>query len=124
VCSSDLGGFINITQNTRDLYFLGTFTSGPQQIEINNGELQIIKNGPVKKFLRQVQQITFNGEYAIKPGHSVTFITERAVFLLTARWTEANRDCPRRRSAKRYSCTDGVQTRNRQQPDADGPAAV
>ena len=78
------GGFINITQNTRDLYFLGTFTSGPQQIEINNGELQIIKNGPVKKFLRQVQQITFNGEYAIKQGHSVTFITERAVFLLTA----------------------------------------
>lgn len=78
------GGFINITQNTRDLYFLGTFTSGPQQIEINNGELQIIKNGPVKKFLRQVQQITFNGKYAIKQGHSVTFITERAVFLLTA----------------------------------------
>ena len=78
------GGFINITQNTRDLYFLGTFTSGPQQIEINNGELKIIKNGPVKKFLRQVQQITFNGEYAIKQGHSVTFITERAVFLLTA----------------------------------------
>ena len=38
----------------------------------------------MKKFLHQVQQITFNGEYAIKQGHSVTFITERAVFLLTA----------------------------------------
>ncbi|MBN0986524.1 acyl CoA:acetate/3-ketoacid CoA transferase [Amphritea pacifica] len=78
------GGFINITQNTRDLYFLGTFTSGPQQIEINDGQLQVIKNGPVKKFLRQVQQITFNGEYAVKQRHSVTFITERAVFKLTA----------------------------------------
>ncbi|WP_428036499.1 acyl CoA:acetate/3-ketoacid CoA transferase [Amphritea sp.] len=78
------GGFINITQNTHDLYFLGTFTSGPQQIEISNGKIQIIKNGPVRKFHRQVQQITFNGEYAIQQGHSVTFITERAVFLLTA----------------------------------------
>ena len=77
------GGFINITQNTQDLYFLGTFTSGPQQVEINGGELQVIKNGPVKKFLRAVQQITFNGEYAIKQGQSVTFITERAVFKLT-----------------------------------------
>ncbi|GGK78593.1 acyl CoA:acetate/3-ketoacid CoA transferase [Amphritea balenae] len=77
------GGFINITQNTRDLCFLGTFTSGPQQIEIHNGELQVIKNGPVKKFLKQVQQITFNGEYAIRQGQSVTFITERAVFILT-----------------------------------------
>lgn len=79
------GGFINITQNTRDLYFLGTFTSGPQQIEINNGQLQIIRNGPVKKFLRQVQQITFNGEYAFRQGQNVTFITERAVFVLTAK---------------------------------------
>lgn len=77
------GGFINITQNTRELFFLGTFTSGPQQIEINKGELQIIRNGPVKKFLRQVQQITFNGEYAFQQGQKVTFITERAVFVLT-----------------------------------------
>ncbi|WP_417225234.1 acyl CoA:acetate/3-ketoacid CoA transferase [Amphritea sp.] len=78
------GGFINITQNTRDLYFLGTFTSGPQQIDIDNGAIKIISNGPIKKFLKQVQQITFNGEYAIQQGHRVTFITERAVFVLTA----------------------------------------
>ncbi|MEH6577268.1 MAG: acyl CoA:acetate/3-ketoacid CoA transferase [Amphritea sp.] len=77
------GGFINITQNTADLYFLGTFTSGPQQIEINNGALQVIKNGPVKKFLKQVQQITFNGRYAMSQQQRVTFITERAVFVLT-----------------------------------------
>lgn len=78
------GGFINITQNTQELYFLGTFTSGPQQIEINSGELNVFKNGPVKKFLKQVQQITFNGQYAIEQGQKVTFITERAVFILTA----------------------------------------
>ncbi|BBB27515.1 acyl CoA:acetate/3-ketoacid CoA transferase [Amphritea japonica] len=78
------GGFINITQNTQDLYFLGTFTSGSQQLEIHNGELNVIRNGSVKKFLKQVQQITFNGQYAIEQGQKVTFITERAVFILTS----------------------------------------
>lgn len=77
------GGFINISQNTRDLYFLGTFTSGEQQIEIDNGQLTIIKNGPIRKFLAQVEQITFNGEYALACGQHVMFITERAVFRLT-----------------------------------------
>lgn len=77
------GGFINITQNTQDLYFLGTFTSGPQQIDIVDGEIRVIKNGPVKKFLKQVQQITFNGRYAMQQQQRVTFITERAVFVLT-----------------------------------------
>ncbi len=77
------GGFINITQNTQDLYFLGTFTSGPQQMSFDNGELQILENGKQKKFCAAVQQITFNGEYAAERQQQVTFITERAVFRLT-----------------------------------------
>ncbi|MGY8870271.1 MAG: acyl CoA:acetate/3-ketoacid CoA transferase [Pseudomonadales bacterium] len=77
------GGFINITQNTRDVYFLGTFTSGPQTLEINNNQLTIIENGPIKKFLAAVEQITFNGQYAIEKQQNVMFITERAVFKLT-----------------------------------------
>lgn len=79
------GGFINISQNTRDLYFLGTFTSGPQQLNITEHHLNVITNGPVKKFRQAVQQITFNGEAAINRGQRVMFITERAVFRLTAR---------------------------------------
>ncbi|SIS93583.1 acyl CoA:acetate/3-ketoacid CoA transferase [Neptunomonas antarctica] len=78
------GGFINITQNTQDLYFLGTFTSGVQQLEIHNNQLSIIKNGPIKKFLGAVEQITFNGQYALEKQQNVMFITERAVFKLTA----------------------------------------
>ncbi|MEM5536599.1 CoA-transferase [Neptuniibacter pectenicola] len=77
------GGFINITQNTNDIYFLGTFTSGKQQLDVINGELNIITNGPLKKFKTAVQQITFNGHYAIECQQKVTFITERAVFKLT-----------------------------------------
>jgi len=79
------GGFINITQNTQDVYFLGTFTSGKQQIDVADGLLKITENGPLKKFKKSVQQITFNGEYAIRSRQRVTFITERAVFKLTAK---------------------------------------
>lgn len=79
------GGFINISQNTRDLYFLGTFTSGPQQIEISDHRIRVIQNGPVKKFRTAVQQITFNGEAACRNGQRVMFITERCVFVLTER---------------------------------------
>lgn len=77
------GGFINITQNTQDVYFLGTFTSGPQTLEISTNQLVIIKNGPIKKFLAAVEQITFNGQYALEKQQNVMFITERAVFKLT-----------------------------------------
>ncbi len=76
------GGFINISQNTRDLYFLGTFTSGAQQLEISDHSLKVISNGKVRKFRSTVQQITFNGEAATQRGQRVMFITERAVFRL------------------------------------------
>lgn len=77
------GGFINITQNTRDVYFLGTFTSGKQQLDISDYGLKVIENGPLKKFKKAVEQITFNGEHAMQQQQRVTFITERAVFKLT-----------------------------------------
>lgn len=77
------GGFINITQNTQDLYFLGTFTSADQAVEINDHQLKVIKNGAVQKFCQQVEQITFNGQHALACGQNVLFITERAVFKLT-----------------------------------------
>ncbi|MDI3325058.1 CoA-transferase [Pontibacterium granulatum] len=77
------GGFINITQNTRDLYFLGTFTSGPQELEIQDHSIKVASNGPMRKFLKSVQQITFNGDAAVRNGQRVLFITERAVFRLT-----------------------------------------
>ncbi|SKA12576.1 propionate CoA-transferase [Oceanospirillum multiglobuliferum] len=77
------GGFINITQNTQELFFLGTFTSGSQQLSFENEQVQVIRNGSQKKFCNKVQQITFNGQYACEQGQKVTLITERAVFCLT-----------------------------------------
>lgn len=77
------GGFINISQNAREVYFMGTFTSGPQQIELLSDGLKVLSSGPVKKFVPQVQHLTFNGQRSLQTGQKIYYVTERAVFRLT-----------------------------------------
>ncbi len=78
------GGFINISQNAREVYFMGTFTSGRQQVELLDEGLKVVANGPVKKFVSQVQHLTFNGQRSLQTGQKIFYVTERAVFRLTA----------------------------------------
>lgn len=78
------GGFVNISQNTRKVFFCGTFTADGLKEEIKDGKLVILQEGRSKKFRQKVQQITFSGNYALESGQEVTFLTERAVLELTA----------------------------------------
>lgn len=76
------GGFINITQTAPIIVYCGTFTAGGLKLEINEGKLNILQEGKVKKFKKSVEQITFSAEYAKQTGQKVIYITERAVFEL------------------------------------------
>ncbi|BEP58826.1 MULTISPECIES: acyl CoA:acetate/3-ketoacid CoA transferase [unclassified Variovorax] len=76
------GGFINITQNSRVVVFVGTFTAGGLDIAVEDGRLLIRKEGRAQKFVRQLDQVTFSGAYALKRGLRVLYVTERCVFKL------------------------------------------
>jgi propionate CoA-transferase len=76
------GGFINITQSTENVAFVGTFTAGGNKYEIGDGKLKILQEGKNIKFKNKVEQVTFSGEYAVETGKNILYVTERAVFKL------------------------------------------
>ena len=74
------GGFIDISQCTKKIVFCGTLTAGGLVEEIKDGNLVIVKEGRQKKFLGEIEQITFSADMVEKFGQDVLIVTERCVF--------------------------------------------
>jgi len=75
------GGFINITQNSKKVVYCGNFMAGAET-KVENGKIKIVKEGKKKKFIQDVEQITFSGKYASSTDQPVLYVTERGVFEL------------------------------------------
>lgn len=76
------GGFIDITQSTKNIVFCGTMTAGGLKTRVENGNLIIEKEGSKKKFLSSVEEVTFSAKQSREIGQNVIFVTERCVFKL------------------------------------------
>jgi propionate CoA-transferase len=74
------GGFIDISQSTRNICFMTPFTAKGLKIKPNNGEIEIETEGQKKKFVSSVYEKTFSGDEAVRRGQTVYYVTERAVF--------------------------------------------
>ena len=77
------GGFINISQNSKKVVFMGSFCAGGAEVSVREGRLHIAKEGKLTKFVERVGQITFSGPGAAGRKQAVLYVTERCVFRLT-----------------------------------------
>ena len=93
------GGFIDITQCTPRVVFMGTFRKKEFRMELRKAhsaatavdspaedsinELAITNEGKIPTFQEKVTEITFSSQIALQRGQRVLYVTERAVFHLT-----------------------------------------
>jgi acyl CoA:acetate/3-ketoacid CoA transferase len=79
------GGFPVIAGGAPRTFFAGSFTAGKSNIILSNNTIKIENDGLTSKFVEKVYRIVFSGNQAAKYGHTIRYITERAVFRLTDR---------------------------------------
>jgi len=75
------GGFVDITARARRIVFSGNFNAGAK-LGIENGAVNIDREGKVAKFVERVDQVSFSGTRAQAQGQDATYVTERCVIRL------------------------------------------
>lgn len=78
------GGFIDISQAAKNVVFCGSFDAKGAKVALRDNKLEIVRSGQIAKLVSSVAGVTFSGREAVKRGQRVRYITERAVFALTA----------------------------------------
>jgi acyl CoA:acetate/3-ketoacid CoA transferase len=78
------GGFIDIVHGSRKIVFCGTFSTKGLSVSLKNNLLKIDSEGKIVKIVDKVEQITFSSQSARDDKRSAIYVTERAVFELTA----------------------------------------
>jgi propionate CoA-transferase len=78
------GGFHNITDRVPRIVFCTFFTTGGLDVAVADGILVIRREGKHPKFVERIDQLTFSAARAVAKGQKVLYLTERAVFRLTA----------------------------------------
>jgi len=89
-----MGGFVNISQTAKKIVFTGTFTADGLQTSFRDGKLRIVAEGRTRKFIKQMEHLTFSAQQARQRGKTVLYITERAVFRLTDKGFELTEIAP------------------------------
>jgi propionate CoA-transferase len=80
--SPGCGGFIDISQNAKKVVFMGTFSSGGLDVAVTDGQVRIVNEGRIPKFVERIGQTTFSAAYARQRQQEVLYVTERCVFRL------------------------------------------
>lgn len=74
------GGFINIVHAARKVVFCGTLTAKGLRTSAGPSGLRIEQEGELRRFVKDVELVTFNAEVACRKGQEAIYVTERAVF--------------------------------------------
>ncbi len=80
-----IGGFANITAKTPTVVFCLTFNTKGLDVSREGDTVTINRNGAIPKFVQTVSSISFSARNAVENGQKVLYVTERCVFILTAR---------------------------------------
>ncbi len=80
------GGFIDIWESAKTIIFVGSWMV-KGELALDKGRLKVRKRGR-PKFVRSVDEVTFNGQRALQKGKKIFYVSNVGVFQLTERGVE------------------------------------